>query len=720
MTNRLAAESSPYLLQHAENPVEWYPWGEEAFARARAEDRPIFLSIGYSTCHWCHVMERESFENEAVAELLNRHFVTIKVDREERPDVDRVYMAFVQATTGAGGWPMSVWLTPELKPFFGGTYFPPASRSGRPGFADVLRNVAQLWGARRPELVQSAESLMQRLAEQQRGAAEPGNVAVAPADTLAAGVEQFARTFDAGHGGFGGPPKFPRPAELLFLLREHARTSGRQPLEMAAATLRAMAHGGLCDHVGGGFHRYSVDGQWRIPHFEKMLYDQAQLTLACLETAQAADEPEYLEVADRILSYVQRDLAGPDGAFFSAEDADSLEPGKEGDGHGEKHEGAFYLWTRAEIEELLGDDAAVVVLRYGVEAAGNALQDQTGEFAGRNQLYLARSPDEVAQQTGRPVGDVENVLERARQRLLEVRTVRPRPHLDDKVLTAWNGLMLAALARAAHVFEGRADGAGAAAALDAARRTAGFIRATLWDAERRVLYRCFRGGRVSIPGYAEDYAFLTWGLIELFQADGDPGWLRWALDLQACQDELFWDAQGGGWFSTTGADPSVLLRLKEDYDGAEPSAGSVSAQNLLTLIRLTGDNGLRRRLDDALGRFGPRLGQVARVVPLLASVLSSYHAGSSQVVVVGERGRPDTLALRRVIARRYLPFAVRLHVEPGASQEMLGELLPFVASMRMLDGRATAYVCADFACRQPVTEPQALAAELDGLPRSDG
>ena len=715
MPNRLAQESSPYLLQHAANPVEWYPWGDEAFARARTEDRPIFLSIGYSTCHWCHVMERESFENDDVAALLNRHFVAIKVDREERPDVDRVYMAFVQATTGAGGWPMSVWLTPELKPFFGGTYFPPASRWGRPGFADVLRNVANLWSERRPELVQSAESLMQRLAEQQGGPGEPGHAAVASADTLAAGVEQFAKTFDAEHGGFGGPPKFPRPSELLFLLREHARTADRKPLEMAVATLRAMARGGLRDHVGGGFHRYSVDGQWRIPHFEKMLYDQAQLALACLETAQAAGEPEFLAVADQIFSYVQRDLVGPDGAFYSAEDADSLEPGQESGGHGDKHEGAFYLWTRDEMEALLGDDAGVVALRYGAEAAGNALQDPTGEFLGRNQLYLAHSLEEVSQRTGRPVGEVEVVLQRARRRLLEVRSARPRPHLDDKVLTAWNGLLLAALARAAYVFEGRSDGAAAARALDAARRTAGFMRAAMWDTERRVLHRCYRGGRVSIPGYAEDYAFLTWGLLELFQADGDPRWLRWALDLQARQDELFWDVQGGGWFSTTGADPSVLLRLKEDYDGAEPSAGSVAAQNLLTLNRLTGDDGLRRRLDDALGRFGPRLGQVARVLPLLASVLSSYHAASSQVVVVGESGRADTVALRRVMARHYLPFAVRLHVEPGASQEKLAELLPFTASMRMRDDRATAYVCADFACRQPVTEPQALAAQLDAL-----
>ena len=718
MTNRLADESSPYLLQHAGNPVEWYPWGEEAFARARADERPVFLSIGYSTCHWCHVMERESFEDEAVAELLNRHFVAIKVDREERPDVDRVYMAFVQATTGAGGWPMSVWLTPELKPFFGGTYFPPASRWGRPGFADVLRNVAHLWAERRPELVQSAETLVQRLAEQQRAASAgaPDGGAVAGADTLAGGVGQFEQAFDAAHGGFGGAPKFPRPAELLFLLREHARGGGRRPLEMAAATLRAMARGGLNDHLGGGFHRYAVDAQWRIPHFEKMLYDQAQLTLAFLEAGQAARDPECLAVADEVLGYVRRDLAGPGGAFFSAEDADSLEPGREASGpHPEKREGAFYLWTGSELDELLGDDAETFRLRYGVEDAGNAVQDPTGEFQGLNQLYLAQSPEEVSRRTERPPGDVRAAVERGRRRLLDVRAARPRPHLDDKVLTAWNGLMLAALARAAHVFEGRADSAGAAAALDAARRTAGFMRETMWDAGRGVLYRSFRGGRVSIPGYAEDYAFLTWGLLELFQTDGDPAWLRWALDLQARQDELFWDAQGGGWFSTTGTDPSVLLRLKEDYDGAEPSAGSVAAQNLLALVRLTGDGGMRRRLEAALGRFGSRLGQAARAIPLLASVLSSYHAGASQVVVVGERGRPDAAALRRVVAGRYLPFAVRLNVEPGSARDALGQLLPFVASMGMRDGRATAYVCTDFACREPVTDPQALAAQLDAL-----
>ena len=716
-TNRLAQESSPYLLQHAGNPVEWYPWGEEAFARARTDDRPIFLSIGYSTCHWCHVMERESFENDAVAALLNRHFVAIKVDREERPDVDRVYMAFVQATTGAGGWPMSVWLTPELKPFFGGTYFPPTSRWGRPGFADVLRNVAQLWTARRAELVQSAETLVQQLAEQQRGAGAGGHDggALAAADALAAGVAQFEQAFDATHGGFGGAPKFPRPAELLFLLREHARTGGRRPLEMVVATLRAMARGGLNDHLGGGFHRYAVDARWRIPHFEKMLYDQAQLALACLEAGQAAGDAEFLDVAGQVLAYVRRDLTGPEGGFLSAEDADSLEHGSDAGERAEKREGAFYLWTQQEIEALLGDDASVFARRYGVEAAGNAVQDPTGELVGRNQLYIACPLDEVARWTGRTVPQVERALEDGRRRLLEARAARPRPHLDDKVLTAWNGLMLAALARAAHVFEGRAGGAGGAAALEAARRAAGFIRDTLWDSDRRMLQRCYRGGRVSVPGYAEDYAFLIWGLIELFQTDGDPAWLRWALDLQDRQDALFWDERDGGWFSTTGADPSVLLRLKEDYDGAEPAAGSVAAQNLLTLVRLTGDRAMRGRLERALGRFGPRLGQAARAVPLLAGVLSSRQAAASQVVIVGERGRADTAALREVVARRYLPFAVRLNVVPGPQQERLGELLPFVAPLHTLDGRATAYVCADFTCRQPVCDPDALAEQLDGM-----
>ncbi len=721
MPNRLAVELSPYLLQHADNPVDWYPWGEEAFARARADEKPIFLSVGYSTCHWCHVMEHESFENHDVAELLNRHFVAIKVDREERPDVDRVYMTFVQATTGAGGWPMSVWLTPELKPFFGGTYFPPSSRWGRPGFTEILRETARLWSEERARLLQSAETLLERLRALQPSAAGGAAAQVAGVDVLQQGVDQFRQALDREHGGFGRAPKFPRPAELLFLLREHARAGSREALAMAADTLRAMADGGLRDHVGGGFHRYSVDARWRIPHFEKMLYDQAQLVLAYLEAGQATGDRSLLDVAGETLAYVFRDLTGPEGAFFSAEDADSVEPGRAADGDAPKSEGAFYLWTQPELEALLKEDAAVTVLRYGVEAGGNAVQDPTGELQGRNQLYAARSIDEVSRLAGQPAEQVGAALGRALDRLRETRADRPRPHLDDKVLTAWNGLMIAALARAAHVMEGReADGGtvgsvGAASLLASAARAARFAQATLWDSAAGVLLRRFRQGRASIAGYGEDYACLIWGLLELFQVDGDAGWLRWALELQARQDELFWDADGGGWFSTTGDDPTVLLRIKEDYDGAEPSVGSVSAMNLLTLARLTDDGGIRERLERALARLGPELGHGARAVPMLAAAVSAYHARAAQIVVVGERAHAGTVALRRRVAARYLPFAVRVNVEPGEAQAALGEMLPFVAPLRMRGGNATAYVCSNFACQEPTSDPDVLEKQLDAL-----
>ncbi len=727
MPNRLAVELSPYLLQHADNPVDWYAWGEEAFARANAEEKPIFLSVGYSTCHWCHVMEHESFENPDVAELLNRHFVAIKVDREERPDVDRVYMTFVQATTGAGGWPMSVWLTPELKPFFGGTYFPPSSRWGRPGFTEILRETARLWSEERPRLLQSAETLLERLRALQPSAGTGRAAAqVAGADTLEQGVDQFRQALDREHGGFGRAPKFPRPSELLFLLREHARAGDRQVLAMAADALRAMADGGLRDHVGGGFHRYSVDARWRIPHFEKMLYDQAQLVLAYLEAGQATGDRSFLDVAGETLAYVSRDLTGPEGAFFSAEDADSVEPGRAVDGDAPKSEGAFYLWTQPELEELLEEDAAVTVLRYGVEAGGNAVQDPTGELQGRNQLYAARSVDEVSRLAGRPAEQVRAALGRALDRLRDARAGRPRPHLDDKVLTAWNGLMIAAFARAAHVLEGREDdglGAGsvrAASLLADAARAARFAQATLWDSAAGVLLRRFRQGRASIAGYGEDYACLIWGLLELFQVDGDAGWLRWALELQARQDEMFWDPDGGGWFSTTGDDPSVLLRMKEDYDGAEPSVGSVSAMNLLTLARLTGDGDIRERLDRALARFGPSLGHGARAVPMLAAVVSAYHARAAQIVVVGERAHTGTIELRRRVAARYLPFAVRVNVEPGAAQEALGKVLPFIAPLRMRGGKATAYVCSNFACQEPTSDPDVLGTQLDALGSAAG
>ena len=714
MPNRLGAELSPYLLQHANNPVDWYAWNAEAFERARVEGKPIFLSVGYSTCHWCHVMEHESFENDDVAALLNEHFVSIKVDREERPDVDRVYMAFVQATTGAGGWPMSVWLTPELKPFFGGTYFPPTSRYGRPGFVEVLTQMAALWADERDRLMQSAHEIMERLRQTQTAdpvGRETGARRIASVDTLEQGAAQFEQVFDRTHGGFGRAPKFPRPAELLFLLREHVRT-GRTPLlDMVVQTLRAMANGGMRDHIGGGFHRYSVDEEWRIPHFEKMLYDQAQLTLAFLEAGQLVGDRAFLDVAADTLRYVARDLTGDGGGFLSAEDADSVPPERANEIAARKTEGAFYLWSRAELDRVLGDDSEMVARRYGVKSGGNAPHDPTGELAGLNQFFLARTVGDVAAEMGTSVEMVGRSLEHARHQLLDTRQDRPRPHLDDKVLAAWNGLMIGAAARAAHVM------GEASTALSMAERAAAFVRESLWDEARGTLRRRYRQGQASIDGYCEDYAMMIWGLLELFQTGGDPVWLTWARQLQARQDELFWDDEGGGWFSTTGDDPSVLLRAKDDYDGAEPSAGSMSVLNLLTIVQLSPDDSSMRKIEATLARFGAGLGQAARVVPLMSSALSQYHSGTSQVVIVGPQGRHDTEELRRRVAKHYLPFAIRINVEPGARQDAVAEQLPFVTKLGMRNGNATAYVCSDFTCQEPVTDADRLDEQLRSLGR---
>jgi uncharacterized protein YyaL (SSP411 family) len=716
MANRLARERSPYLLQHADNPVDWYAWGEEAFARARAEDKPIFLSIGYSTCHWCHVMAHESFEDDAVATVLNEHFVSVKLDREERPDVDRVYMLFVQATTGAGGWPMSVWLTPELKPFFGGTYFPPTSRWGRPGFVDVLKQLADAWRNERSQITQSAEGMVERL--RSLGSADepaPDRAPVAGFDAIEAGIGSFVQSFDQRHGGFGGAPKFPRPAELFFLLRAYAVTGDRRARGMVLETLRAMAMGGMRDHIGGGFHRYAVDAEWRVPHFEKMLYDQAQLALANLEAVQVSGEDLYAAVAEDTLDYVLRDLTAPEGAFFSAEDADSLSP--QGDdtsaGHApEKREGAFYVWTAGELDRLLGDDAAVVTRRFGVEPRGNALSDPQGEFEGQNILYVAQSIDDVAVRTGKSVDEVMAALGRARAKLFQVRNARPRPHLDDKVLVAWNGLTIAALGRAARVL---VDSPRRDDWRTAAERAAGWLRERLWlPAERRLLRR-FRDGEAAIDAFCEDYAYLVHGLVELFQATGTAGWLEWALELNAVQAERFFDERDGGWFSTTGADRSVLLRLKEDYDGAEPAAASVTVGNLLTLGHLLGDETLTRRAERTLERYGPQIGRAVRVMPLMVSNLVLWHTPPAQIVLVGTRGAEDLRSLERVLARYYLPAAVTIVRHAGDQDAALAARLPWMASMDLVNGRAAAYVCRNFTCQAPVTDPVALELALKDL-----
>jgi uncharacterized protein YyaL (SSP411 family) len=638
--------------------------------------------------------------------VLNRYFVSIKVDREERPDVDRVYMTFVQATTGSGGWPMSVWLTPSLQPFYGGTYFPPASKWGKPGFVDVLEEIARVWREERDKVEQSAASIMSRLRSVGSSAAAGATAPSVPdASVLTGATMEFAAAFDGRRGGFGSAPKFPRPSELLFLLREHSRTGKDEPRDMAVITLRAMALGGMRDHVGGGFHRYSVDADWRVPHFEKMLYDQAQLVLAFLEAAQATGDAFFAEVARDSLAYVRRDLTDPGGGFYSAEDADSLPPERAGDPHAHKMEGAFYIWHEREVRELLGADADVFCARYGILPDGNAPFDPQGEFTHKNLLHTARALDDVASRTGRSIEEVEAALSSGRRALQARRAARPRPGLDDKVLTAWNGLMIAAFARAGRTLDGGAE------YVADAQRAASFVRAHMWDGRR--LLRRYRQGDAGIEAYAEDFAYLVFGLIELFQADGNPDWLEWALLLQREQDRLFWDSNAGGWFSTTGNDPSVLLRLKEEYDGAEPAASSVSVLNLLALAHLVDDASMIGKVERTLSTSAERAGQGGRSAPMMMSALSIYHAGLTQVVVTGAPQSPSASGLYDVLRRRYAPATLLVPALPS-HRDALAMLMPWAGRMSSDESRATAYVCRAFTCQAPAGTPEALTQALAG------
>ncbi|MGB7761612.1 MAG: thioredoxin domain-containing protein [Bryobacteraceae bacterium] len=698
-SNRLALEKSPYLLQHAHNPVDWYAWGAEAFAKARAEGKPIFLSIGYSTCHWCHVMERESFENESIAAQLNREFVPVKVDREERPDVDRIYMAFVQAATGGGGWPMSVWLTPELQPFFGGTYFPPEDRWGHAGFSSVLTQIAQAWRTNRGRI---AESAREALAQIEKQSALDG--AHAPIDYAAAesGFSILRRTFDSNMGGFGQAPKFPRPAVFEFLLRYHARTGNREALEMTLHTLRKMAEGGIHDQLGGGFHRYSVDERWFVPHFEKMLYDQAQIARVYLEAFQLTGEQLFAETARRIFDYVLRDMTAPEGGFYSAEDADSVirpeEPAVKG-------EGAFYIWSADAIRQTVPAPAAEwFAYRYGVADGGNVVSDPHAEFAGRNILYRAASVEETAEQFGRPVEEVRAALEAAEAALLDARATRVRPHLDDKILTAWNGLMISALALGGAVLEEPRYAA-------AARRAADFVLSRLLDPETGQLLRRYRQGQAAIPAFLEDYALFTQALLDLYEAQFDRRDLEWAMRLAEKQSALFEDP-AGGFFHSPADDTSLVLRLKEDYDGAEPSGNSIAILNLLRLAQITGRADLRVSAERALSAFATRLAGAPVALPAMLTACEFYLAEPRQIVVAGPRDSAGTRALLRAIHARFLANRIVLLVDTGETRRAFARGIPAIEAMQPVGGVPSAYVCRNFACQLPVTEAAQLAELL--------
>jgi hypothetical protein len=699
-TNQLADQKSPYLLQHAHNPVDWYPWGPTAFEKAQRENKPIFLSIGYSTCHWCHVMERESFENQQTADILNRDFVAIKVDREERPDIDRIYMTFVQATTGSGGWPMSVWLTPDLQPFFGGTYFPPVNRFGHPGFPAVLTQIATAWRTQHAQILDSARDTVEQLRKQVQ--VQPTHTGWADIDaaTIDTGFFVFRRTFDSHLGGFGGAPKFPRPSVHNFLLRYYARTKSEDALEMVLKTLREMAKGGMHDQLGGGFHRYSVDERWFVPHFEKMLYDQGQLAIAYLEAFQITHDPQYAAVARRIFDYVLRDMTDSGGAFYSAEDADSAADASQPNVKGE---GAFYIWSAAEIRALVEAPVSDWFFhRYGVLEGGNVSNDPHEEFTGRNILYQANEIEDTALHFDRTAGEIRAGLERAGETLLAARGKRPRPHLDDKVLTSWNGLMISALALGGAVLDEPRYA-------EAARTAAEFLIAHMVDPQSGILLRRYRDGDAAIPGFLDDYALFAQALLDLYETQFDRRHLDLALRLAEKQRELFEDTAQGAFFSSTEGASGLVLRVKEDYDGAEPSGNSVALMNLLRLAQITNREDLRASAERLLAAFAARLTAAPVALPQMLAACEFRLGEPRQIILVGDRDAADTKALLRTLYSRFVPHRIVLLVDSPEARAALSADIPTIAAMERIEGHASAYVCRDYTCQLPVYESDRFA-----------
>jgi uncharacterized protein YyaL (SSP411 family) len=729
MPNALANEKSPYLLQHADNPVAWLPWGEAAFQKARAENKPIFLSIGYSTCHWCHVMAHESFESETVAAILNEQFVPVKVDREERPDVDKVYMTYVQAMTGHGGWPLSAWLTPELKPFYGGTYFPPEDRQGRPGFTTILQAISRGWEREADKMAAEGERAINVLRDYhagKRGDAEPAaderSLLEAASAALGKGFEYFYEAFDASNGGFGGAPKFPRASNLNFLFRVAALQGpkselGSEAIKLSIATLRAMARGGIHDHVGGGFHRYSVDEAWFVPHFEKMLYDQAQIALNFLEAKQATGDERFAWMARDIFTYTLRELASPAGGFYTAEDADSPIPGG---APGEHAEGAFYVWTKAEVIEALGPDAEFFCKHYCVEEGGNVPGhlDPQGELKRRNILVQGTPLGETAEAFKLTPQEANDKLMSTLERIAAARAKRPRPHLDDKILTANNGLMISALARAHAVLGVEPSGI---SYLKAARGAAEFIQRELYATDRGILFRTWRQARGTTEGFAEDYAFLIQGLLDLYEASFELRWLQWAVELQAKMDELFADAERGGYFNSAAGDQNIVLRLKEDYDGAEPAPSSVAAMNLLRLATVfdagsdsAAKPGYRERGRKCIEAFRAQWSSSPQAMPQMLCALELALEAPRHVVLAGDPQAADFQALAAVLSERLgaRRAVVALPAAETADRQWLVARLPWLAEMRPIEGKATAYVCEEFACQAPVTSPEELRRQV--------
>lgn len=683
-SNHLINEKSPYLLQHVGNPVDWYPWGETAFQKAKREDKPVFLSIGYATCHWCHVMAHESFENKEVADLLNKYYIAVKVDREERPDVDKIYMSVCQSQTGRGGWPLTILMTPENRPFFAGTYFPRSSRMGMPGLMDILKQIADMWENNRQKILSASDEIINAIHPRQDLNTPVNTVNV---ETLKKGYEQFEKSFDSKWGGFGAAPKFPTPHHLTFLLRWHKRSADPYALNMVKKTLTAMRKGGIFDHIGFGFHRYSVDAKWLVPHFEKMLYDQALLANAYIEAYQATKEKRFAIVAQEIFTYVLRDMTDSNGGFYSAEDADS-----------EGKEGLFYIWKRKEIIRHLGEKEGDLFCRfYGISDNGNFEE-------GFSIPHITLSLEDFAKQEEIELKKLEDHLVNARRRLFAVREKRVHPLKDDKILTSWNGLMIAALSKG---YQAMGDKRYA----DAAMAAADFILTKLRGTDGR-LFRRFRHGDVAYPGYLDDYAFLVWGLIELYEATFEVHYLEEAVVLNKAMIDIFWDKKGGGLYFTGKGNEALITVSKEAYDGALPSGNSVAAKNFLRLGRMTGNVGLEQRAEQLIRSFSGDVNTFSMGYTQLLAAVDFIAGPAQEIVIAGDPAHKNTQTMIRAVQEKFLPNKVVLLHNDSPEDKRLEALSPFVQGMRSVNQEPTAYVCEQYACRSPVTEVDRLDSLL--------
>ena len=690
--NRLQHENSPYLLQHADNPVEWYPWGEEAFEKARKEDKPVLLSIGYSTCHWCHVMEHESFEDDEVAALMNETFISIKVDREERPDIDNIYMTVCQLLSQGGcGWPLNVIMTPDKKPFYAATYVPKQSRYGRLGMMELVPRIGEVWKNNREEILKSADSATQSLAI----ATDPTRVQASEeldGTTLKKTFQQLESRYDPVHGGFGQRPKFPTPHNMLFLLRYGQRTGNQKAIDMVTKTLESMSNGGIFDHVGFGFHRYSTDTEWLVPHFEKMLYDQALLALAYTEAYQLTRNKSFKKTAEQIFTYVLRDMTSPEGGFYSAEDADS-----------EGEEGKFYLWTEREILEILGNDEGSLIINiYNTAPDGNFVDEVSGEKPGTNILHLNKNPDQAAMALGISRDEMDIRLEQSRQKLFDIREKRIHPSKDDKIITDWNGLMIAALAKAGRVF-------GSSVYTDAAEKAAKFINTSL-TRDGRLLHR-YRNGDAAILANVDDYTFFIMGLLELYETTFNTEYLKEAINLNDQMIKYFWDDKNFGFFFSPSDGEELLVKQKEIYDGAVPSGNAVAMMNLLKLSRITADTKYENYANELATAFSTTLNGSPISHTMFMSGLDFAVGPSYEIVITGKKGAPDTEKMISTLREKYVPNKVVLFKDEN-SVDITG-IAPYTKAQKVIDGAATSYVCLNFVCKLPTTDPQKMLELLN-------